>query len=41
MLLLVIPPSTSEGSKLRLSGLGRQLNGGGRGDLYLKVNLED
>jgi membrane associated rhomboid family serine protease len=41
MLLVVIPPNTSEGSKLRLSGLGRQLNGGGRGDLYLKVNVED
>ena len=41
MFLVVIPPGTSEGSKLRLSGLGRQLNGGGRGDLYLKVNVED
>jgi membrane associated rhomboid family serine protease len=41
MLLVVIPPNTSEGSKLRLSGLGRQLNGGRRGDLYLKVNVED
>jgi membrane associated rhomboid family serine protease len=41
MFLVVIPPGTSEGSKLRLSGLGRQLNGGGRGDLYLKVSVED
>jgi membrane associated rhomboid family serine protease len=41
MFLVVIPPNTSEGSKLRLSGLGRQLNGGRRGDLYLKVNVED
>jgi membrane associated rhomboid family serine protease len=31
----------SEGSKLRLSGLGRQLDGGRRGDLYLKVIVED
>jgi len=38
---LTIPPATSEGSKLRLSGLGRQLDGGRSGDLYLKVNIED
>ena len=38
---LIIPPGTSEGSKLRLSGLGRQLDGGRRGDLFLKVNIED
>lgn len=39
--LLIVPPGTSEGSKLRLSGLGRQLGDGGRGDLYLKVTVED
>ena len=39
--ILIIPPGTSEGSKLRLSGLGRQLDGGRRGDLYLKVIVED
>jgi len=39
--ILIIPPGTSEGSKLRLSGLGRQLDGGKRGDLYLKVIVED
>jgi len=38
---LTIPPGTSEGSKLKLSGLGRQLDGGRSGDLYLKVNIED
>jgi len=39
--VLIIPPGTSEGSKLRLSGLGRQLDGGRKGDLYLKVTVED
>lgn len=41
MFVLLIPPGTSEGSKLRLSGLGGQLDGGDRGDLYLKVKVED
>jgi membrane associated rhomboid family serine protease len=39
--LLIIPPGTSEGSKLRLSGLGRELDDGERGDLFLKVQVED
>jgi hypothetical protein len=39
--LVNIPPGTSEGSKLRLSGLGRKLNGEKRGDFYLKVIVED
>jgi hypothetical protein len=39
--VLVVPPGTSEGSKMRLSGLGRQLDGGRSGDLYLKVKTED
>lgn len=39
--VLIIPPGTSEGSKLRLSGLGRQLDDGKSGDLYLKVSVED
>jgi len=39
--VLVIPPGTSEGSKMRLSGLGRQLDDGRSGDLYLKVNIEN
>lgn len=39
--VLIIPPGTSEGSKMRLSGLGRKLDGGESGDLYLKVNMED
>ena len=39
--MLLVPPGTSEGSKMRLSGLGRKLDGGKSGDLYLKVNIED
>jgi len=41
MFMLNIPPGTSEGSKLRLPGLGRQLNGERRGDFYLKIKIED
>jgi len=41
MFMLNIPPGTSEGSKLRLPGLGRQLNGERRGDFYLKIKVED
>ncbi|MBE9592903.1 MAG: rhomboid family intramembrane serine protease, partial [Proteobacteria bacterium] len=41
MFVLNVPPGTSEGSKLRLSGLGRQLNGKRRGDFYLKIKVED
>ena len=41
MFLVNIPPGTSEGSRLRLSGLGRKLNGERRGDFYLKVIVED
>jgi hypothetical protein len=39
--VLVIPPGTTEGAKLRLSGLGRLLDNGERGDLFLKVQIED
>jgi membrane associated rhomboid family serine protease len=41
MFVLIIPPGTSEGSKLKLSGLGRRIDDGGVGDLYLKVSIED
>jgi DnaJ-class molecular chaperone len=41
MFVLNVPPGTSEGSKLRLPGLGRQLNGKRRGDFYLKIKVED
>ncbi len=39
--MLIIPPGTTEGTKLRLSGLGRELEDGKRGDLFLKVHIED
>ena len=41
MFVLNIPPGTSRGSKLRLSGLGRKLNGKSKGDFYLKIKAED
>jgi membrane associated rhomboid family serine protease len=37
--LVKVPPGISEGSKLRLKGMGRQLPNGVRGDLYLKVKI--
>jgi DnaJ-class molecular chaperone len=39
--VLIIPPGTKDGAKLRLSGLGRVIDNGERGDLFLKVNIED
>ncbi len=39
--LLAIPPGVSDGSKLRLKGMGQQLPEGLRGDLYLKVQIRD
>jgi membrane associated rhomboid family serine protease len=41
LFVVIIPPGTSDGSKLRLPGLGRRLDDGRIGDLYLKVNIED
>ena len=35
-----IPPGLSEGTTLRLRGMGRQTTEGGRGDLYLKVQIK-
>jgi len=37
--LLTIPPGISDGSKLRLGGMGRQTPEGSRGNLYLKVQI--
>ena len=37
--LLTIPPGVSAGSKLRLKGMGRKMPEGGKGDLYLKVQI--
>ena len=38
---LTIPTAISEGSTLRLKGMGRQTAEGLRGDLYLKVQIRD
>lgn len=37
---LTIPPGVSEGSRLRLKGMGRQLADGQKGDLFLKVQIK-
>lgn len=37
--LLTVPPGVSAGSKLRLKGMGREMPEGGKGDLYLKVQI--
>jgi len=39
--VVLIPPGTSDGSKLRLSGMGRSIDNEKAGDLYLKVHVED
>ena len=39
-LFVNIPPGLSEGSTLRLSGMGRQTPEGIQGDLYLKVQIK-
>jgi DnaJ-class molecular chaperone len=36
---LTIPPGVSAGSKLRLKGMGQEMPEGGKGDLYLKVQI--
>ena len=38
---LTIPAGISEGTTLRLKGMGRQMAEGLRGDLYLKVQIRD
>jgi hypothetical protein len=37
---VTIPPGVGEGTRLRLSGLGRSDDEGNRGDLFLVVRLE-
>jgi membrane associated rhomboid family serine protease len=34
-----VPPGSRQGALLRLSGMGRQMNGDRRGDLYLRVTI--
>ena len=36
---VTVPPGTHEGTTLRLSGMGRQIDGERQGDLYLKVKI--
>jgi membrane associated rhomboid family serine protease len=36
---VTVPPGSRRGALLRLSGLGRQIKGGRRGDLYLRVMI--
>lgn len=38
--LLTVPPGVSEGSRLRLRGMGRQMPEGAKGDLFLKVQIK-
>lgn len=38
---VIVPPGVKGGSKLRLKGLGKTTSGGQRGDLYLKVAIEN
>ena len=38
---LTIPQGLSDGTKLRLKGMGRRAPDGSRGDLYLKVEIKD
>jgi len=39
MVKVIVPPGVTEGSKLRLKGLGKTISDGQRGDLYLKVAI--
>jgi len=41
LFVVIIPPGTSDESKLRLSGMGRTVDNEKAGDLYLKVHIED
>ncbi len=40
-LMVTIPPGVGEGTRLRLKGLGKQGEVGGRGDLFLDIQLAD
>ncbi|RJQ49604.1 MAG: rhomboid family intramembrane serine protease [Desulfobacteraceae bacterium] len=41
MLKVAVPPGIKEGSLLRLQGMGRKMPDGGRGDLLLRVVIND
>jgi hypothetical protein len=38
--VVMVPPGMREGKKLRLKGLGKQMPNGEKGDLYLKVKVQ-
>jgi len=41
LFVVIIPPGTSDGTKLKLSGMGKRSDKGSRGDLFLKVQVEE
>ncbi|MBN1104312.1 MAG: rhomboid family intramembrane serine protease [Deltaproteobacteria bacterium] len=41
LIRVTVPPGVAPGTLLRLAGLGKSVDGGGRGDLYLRVLIED
>jgi membrane associated rhomboid family serine protease len=41
LFVVIIPPGASDGAKLRLSGMGKRSDDGSKGDLYLKVQVEE
>ncbi|OQX65388.1 MAG: rhomboid family intramembrane serine protease [Desulfococcus sp. 4484_242] len=41
LLRVTVPPGVREGTILRLEGMGREMPGTGRGDLLLKVHIQD
>jgi DnaJ-class molecular chaperone len=41
VLRVTVAPGVKEGTILRLAGVGRAMNGGKRGDLFLKVSIYD
>jgi membrane associated rhomboid family serine protease len=41
LFMVKIPPGVRQGTLLRLSGMGKRMQDGGAGDLYLNVNIED
>jgi len=36
-----IPPGVKQGTRLKLSGMGRSISGGAKGDMYLRVNVKN
>ena len=40
LIKVTVPPGIKKGSKLRLKGLGKEIEANQRGDLYLKVDVK-